>query len=212
VHKKNVLVRVVMNGNIPNLSFYRTIVGVKLIEWHNILHLMVAAHLDQSREIYLGAHRDGLFISLFNVLSFNECFSSKPQYTLETKSVFGLAFGFGYWPLKAKSQTKGIDPGSSFFLKADFLAVENWKHIWTCFYWHGTVKTYIEELLTAFSGFQQTVFSFLTAHNPQQLFPQLTVHNSFFHSHIPTKQTLKLPLKIKKYGIYAGELISLKTT
>jgi hypothetical protein len=96
VHKKNVLVRVVMNGNIPNLSFYRTIVGVKLIEWHNILHLMVAAHLDQSREIYLGAHRDGLFISLFNVLSFNECFSSKPQYTLETKSVFGLAFGFGY--------------------------------------------------------------------------------------------------------------------
>jgi hypothetical protein len=36
------------------------------------------------------------------------------------------------------------------------------------------VKTYIEELLTAFSGFHQTVFSFLTAHSPQQLFPQLT--------------------------------------
>jgi hypothetical protein len=53
------------------------------------------------------------------------------------------------------------------------------------------VKTYIEKLLTAFNGFHQTVFSFLTGHSPQQLFPQLTVHNSFFHSHSPTKQTLK---------------------
>jgi hypothetical protein len=33
----------------------------------------------------------------------------------ETKGVFGLAFGFGFYPLKAKSQTKGLDLGSSFF-------------------------------------------------------------------------------------------------
>jgi hypothetical protein len=52
------------------------------------------------------------------------------------------------------------------------------------------VKTYIEELLTTFSGFHQTVFSFLTAHSLQQLFPQLTAHSNFFHSHSPTKQTL----------------------
>jgi hypothetical protein len=50
------------------------------------------------------------------------------------------------------------------------------------------VKTYIKELLTTFSGFHQTIFSFLTAHNLQQLFPQLTAHSNFFHS--PTKQTL----------------------
>jgi hypothetical protein len=56
-----------------------------------------------------------------------------------------------------------------------------------------TVKTYIEELLTAFSGFHQTIFNFLTAHSPQQLFPQLTAHSSFFHSHSPTKQTLNTP-------------------
>jgi hypothetical protein len=31
------------------------------------------------------------------------------------KGVFGLAFGFGFYPLKAKSQTKGMDLGSSFF-------------------------------------------------------------------------------------------------
>jgi hypothetical protein len=29
------------------------------------------------------------------------------------------------------------------------------------------VKTYIEELLTTFSGFHQTIFSFLTAHSLQ---------------------------------------------
>jgi hypothetical protein len=31
------------------------------------------------------------------------------------KGVFGLAFGFGFCPVKAKSQTKGLDPGSSFY-------------------------------------------------------------------------------------------------
>jgi hypothetical protein len=33
----------------------------------------------------------------------------------KTKGVFGLAFGFGFCPLKAKSQTKALDPESSFF-------------------------------------------------------------------------------------------------
>jgi hypothetical protein len=56
----------------------------------------------------------------------------------------------------------------------------------------GTVKTYIEELLTTFSGFHQTIFSFLTAHSLQQLFSQLTAHSNFFHSHSPTKQTLSV--------------------
>jgi hypothetical protein len=54
------------------------------------------------------------------------------------------------------------------------------------------MKTYIEEFLMTFSGFHQTVLSFLTAYSLQQLFPQLTAHNNFFHSHSPTKQTLSL--------------------
>jgi hypothetical protein len=29
--------------------------------------------------------------------------------------VFGLAFGFGFYPLKAKSQTKGLNLENSFF-------------------------------------------------------------------------------------------------
>jgi hypothetical protein len=53
------------------------------------------------------------------------------------------------------------------------------------------MKTYIEEFLMTFSGFHQTVFSFLTAYSLQQLFPQLTAHSNFFHSHSPTKQTLR---------------------
>jgi hypothetical protein len=48
----------------------------------------------------------------------------------------------------------------------------------------------MEEFLAIFSGFHQTIFSFLAVHSPQQLFSQLTAHNSFFHSHSPTKQTL----------------------
>jgi hypothetical protein len=54
------------------------------------------------------------------------------------------------------------------------------------------VEIYIEELLTTFSGFGQMIFSFLTAHIPQQLFLQLTAHNSFFYSHSSTKQTLEM--------------------
>jgi hypothetical protein len=38
----------------------------------------------------------------------------------------------------------------------------------------------------------QTVFIFLTAHYPQQLFLHLTAHISFFHSHSQTKQTLNI--------------------
>jgi hypothetical protein len=48
--------------------------------------------------------------------------------------VFGLTFGFDFYPLKTKSPTKGLNPGSSFFfLKADFLAVQKLKHSWTYF-------------------------------------------------------------------------------
>jgi hypothetical protein len=54
------------------------------------------------------------------------------------------------------------------------------------------LKTYIENFLTTFSRFHQTVFSFLTAYSLQQLFPQLTAHINFFHSHNPTKQTLSV--------------------
>jgi hypothetical protein len=58
----------------------------------------------------------------------------------------------------------------------------------------------MEKLLATFSGFHQTLFRFLTAHSPQQLFSQLTAHNSFFHSHSRTKQTLKLSLMRVAWG------------
>jgi hypothetical protein len=43
------------------------------------------------------------------------------------------------------------------------------------------------------------VFNFLTAYRLQQLFPQLTAHSNFFHSHSPTKQTLNT---LMFYDIY----------
>jgi hypothetical protein len=43
---------------------------------------------------------------------------------------------------------------------------------------------------TVISGFQFSYSSQLTVYNTQQLFSQLTDHNSFFYSHSQTKQTL----------------------
>jgi hypothetical protein len=42
------------------------------------------------------------------------------------------------------------------------------------------VKTYIEEFLTTFSGFHQTVFSFLTTYSLQQLFHSSQPTTTFF--------------------------------
>jgi hypothetical protein len=65
----------------------------------------------------------------------------------------------------------------------------------------------MEKLLATFSGFHQTLFSFLTTHSPQKLFSQLTAHSSFFHSHSPTKQTLS---QIKK-TMRRAEIINKKS-
>jgi hypothetical protein len=45
----------------------------------------------------------------------------------KSKGVFGLAFGFDFCPLKAKSQKPNHRVGSRKqpFLKADFLAIQN---------------------------------------------------------------------------------------
>jgi hypothetical protein len=83
-----------------------------------------------------------------------------------------LAFGFGFCPLKAKSQPKGWIQEAAFSKSRLSRSAK------------------LKELLTTFSGFHQTIFSFLTVHSLQQLFPQLTAHSNFFHSHSPTKQTL----------------------
>jgi hypothetical protein len=57
------------------------------------------------------------------------------------------------------------------------------------------MKTYIEELLMAFSGFDQTVFSFLTA------------HSSFFHSSQPTTVFLTATTQANRpiYSAFDGE-------
>jgi hypothetical protein len=52
-------------------------------------------------------------LSLFERYVFRElntctlCFLSRVNYVGDVKGVFGLAFGFGFCPLKAKSQPKG---------------------------------------------------------------------------------------------------------
>jgi hypothetical protein len=47
---------------------------------------------------------------------------------------------------------------------------------------------------TVISGFQLSYSPQLTVYNAQQLFSQLTDHNSFFYNHSQTKQTLSTPM------------------
>jgi hypothetical protein len=108
-----------------------------------------------------------------------------------TQGAFGLTFGFGFCPLKAKSQPNGWIQEAAFFKSRLSRSVNLKVPLDLLFsdFSDGTMKTYIEEFLTTFSSFHQMVFSFLTAYSLQQLFPQLTAHSNFFHSHNPTKQT-----------------------
>jgi hypothetical protein len=57
VRKRNVLVKDVMNGNLPKLSFRRAIVGVKRVEWQNLLTLLASIPLGHSKDKFLwGPH------------------------------------------------------------------------------------------------------------------------------------------------------------
>jgi hypothetical protein len=61
------------------------------------------------------------------------------------------------------------------------------------------VKIYMEELLAAFSGFHQLVFSLLIAHNPHQLFSQLTAHNSYFSQLQPNQTNPKSKARSRSF-------------
>ena len=62
VRKRKALVKDVMNGNLPNLSFRRAIVGVKRVEWHNLSTLLASIPLGHSKDKFLwGPHRNGVF-------------------------------------------------------------------------------------------------------------------------------------------------------
>jgi hypothetical protein len=69
--------------------------------------------------------------------------------------VFGLTFGFSFCPIKAKSQPKDRIEEAA-FSKSRLSCSANLKaplDLLLVAFSDGTVKTYIEELLTTFSGF-----------------------------------------------------------
>jgi hypothetical protein len=47
MRKRNALVKDVMNENIPNLSFCRASVRIKMIEWYNLSNLLASVALGQ---------------------------------------------------------------------------------------------------------------------------------------------------------------------
>ena len=57
VRKRNVLVKDVMNGNLPNLYFCSAIVEVKRVEWRNLSTLLASIPLGHSKDKFLwGPH------------------------------------------------------------------------------------------------------------------------------------------------------------
>jgi hypothetical protein len=50
-----------MNENIPDLSFCRAIVRVKLVEWLNLLNLMTIVDLGELSDKFIRGHIDGRF-------------------------------------------------------------------------------------------------------------------------------------------------------
>jgi hypothetical protein len=74
---------------LPNLPSYRTHNGIKaFVLWFRHSNLNLSPPFLEHHNILPGSQMLG---------------------------VFGLAFGFGFCPLKAKSQTKGLNLESSFF-------------------------------------------------------------------------------------------------
>jgi hypothetical protein len=61
VRKNNSLVKDVVNGNIPNLSFRRAIVGVKLVAVHNLTNLLTHVSLGHSRDKFLWGQQNGIY-------------------------------------------------------------------------------------------------------------------------------------------------------
>jgi hypothetical protein len=60
VPNKNALVKDVLIGNIPHLSFHISIIRVKLVEWNNFLNLLATILLRQSSDKFIWGHKDTL--------------------------------------------------------------------------------------------------------------------------------------------------------
>jgi hypothetical protein len=72
MRKKNALVKDVMNGNITHTSFYRTIVGVKFVEWQLLSNLMATDPSGQSGDKFFWGAPRWTFFSSINILPFNK--------------------------------------------------------------------------------------------------------------------------------------------
>jgi hypothetical protein len=62
VCNKSALVADVFSDTNLNLSFRHTIIGIKLVEWHNMLNLLTVVTLSLSRDKFIwDGHRNGIF-------------------------------------------------------------------------------------------------------------------------------------------------------
>jgi hypothetical protein len=60
-NKTSLVAEVLSHANL-NLSFWRLIVGIKHVEWQNLVHFLAPVNLNSVRDTFVwGAHRDGTF-------------------------------------------------------------------------------------------------------------------------------------------------------
>jgi hypothetical protein len=76
-NKTSLVAEVLSHANL-NLCFQRPIVRIKLVEWQNLVHLVVSVNLNPVRDTFVwGAHRSGTFSTqsmyyiLINNLNYN---------------------------------------------------------------------------------------------------------------------------------------------
>ena len=74
VRNKSALVVDVFSDSNLNLSFRRTIRGIKMVEWHNLLNLLTTVTLNPARDNFVwDGHKNGIFSvqSMYHLLIYN---------------------------------------------------------------------------------------------------------------------------------------------
>ena len=121
VRNKSALVAQVCLDTNLNLSFRRTITGIKLVEWQNLLYLLSSVSLNPSSDKFVwDGHKNGIFLvqSMYHLLMYNPSNN-------RNKMIWKLKI-----PLKIKVFLWNLGRGA--ILTKDNLARRRWKGSLTC--------------------------------------------------------------------------------
>jgi hypothetical protein len=131
VRNKSALVAQVCLDTNLNLSFCRTITGIKLVEWQNLLYLLNSVSLNPSSDKFVrDGHKNGIFSvqSMYHLLMYNPSNN-------RNKMIWKLKI-----PLKIKVFLWNLGRGA--ILTKDNLARRRWKGSMTCCFCNREMRVY----------------------------------------------------------------------